>query len=319
MTTSPLRATWREIALLVGAPLGLLVVYIVARPHMPAQIPGPFSWAPEWSNQSPPLAVLVSVAPGTLIATAVACFRLIRNDGSRKSRRGVFGWVLASWWFSLAGIQAALAPWGADTFSEAADRWWTFFAIFPAQLFMGCLLWSVYMKPSPDRAWRNAPASTLRLKPSERISWSGQAASSRSLWGVGGLSLAACALVLVYLPAALFLTVLAVAAAASTRVRVSVDRHGVHVRQGFLPLRRSSFLLHEIASASVRYRGRGDTWVPQVPMEVREHVLSGHREVLLLELRDGSRCAISLDGAAEAADVVNALVARELQTGVSRS
>ncbi len=315
MTTSPRRASWLEIAALAGAPLAFLVVYIVARPHMPAQIPGPFSWAPEWSNQSPPPDLLVSIAPAVLIATAVAFFRLIRNDGSRKSSRRVFGWVLTIWWFSLAGIQAALAPWGADTFSAAADRWWTFFAVFPAHVFMACVLWSVYMKPSPERTWRSAPASTLALKPSERVSWSGQAASSRALWTVAGLSLAACALVFVYLPAAFLLTVLVVAPAASMRVRASIDRHGVNIRQ---PLRRSSILLREIASASPRYRGRGDTWVPQLPREVREHVLIGHREVLLLELRDGSRCAISLDGAAEAADLINALVARELQSGASR-
>lgn len=220
--------------------------------------------------------------------------------------------------FSLFGMQAALAPWGADTFSAAADRWWTFFAVFPAQGFIGCVLWSVYMQPSPERPWMSAPASTLTLKPSERVSWSGQAASSWALWGVAGLSLAACALVFIYLPAALLVMVWVVPAAASTRLRVSVDRHGVHVRQSLLPPRKSSILLREIASASARYRGRGDTWLPQVPREIRWHVLIGHREVLLLELRDGSRWAISLDGAAEAADLVNALVARELQSGASR-
>lgn len=312
MTTSPRRASGLEIAALAGAPLAFLVVYLLARPHMPARIPGSFSWVPEWSDPSPPLSLLVIHGLVLLIATAWVFFRLIRNDGSRKSSLRVCAHVLGLWFFSLVGIQAALAPWGADTFSEATDRWWTFFAVFPAQTFMGCVLWSVYMKPSPERTWSSAPASTLTLKPSERVSWSGQATSSWALWSVAGLSLAACALVFVYLPAALLLTVWVVGAAASMRVRVSVDRHGVNVRHA---LHRSSILLREIASASARYRGRGDTWAPQVPRDVREHVLSGHREVLLLQLRDGSRSAISLDGAAEAADLVNALVARELQGG----
>ena len=219
---------------------------------------------------------------GAMIATAIA------NTGE------------ADWRAASASLTALLVPIYASASFAAAVAWWC----------------------ERDRPWaateqRPAARATVDLGGRERAVWIGRAQSPRML--VGGVLLAAvlAGFALLTGPPGAWVTATvgiatAVAVIWASEVRVTVTAAGVRVAFGPLNAPSRFIALDQIENAEaihvepMRWGGWGYRWAGRG----RTGVIVRRGPGMLIRLRDGRRLAVTLDGATQAAGLVNDLLDR---------
>lgn len=171
-----------------------------------------------------------------------------------------------------------------------------------------------WLLPAAWQPVRALPASTIPLGPTERIAWIGWAQSTSMRWVAAGAVVIAGAL-LVYSPwAAVVVFVVAVLLLLLSELAVRIDGNGLHTLWGPFGWPSSSVALEQIGAAhaetiepvrwggwGLRVSGRG----------VAAIVRRGPG--IVLDRVSGPAYVVTVDGADQGADVLNALLARARQ------
>lgn len=158
------------------------------------------------------------------------------------------------------------------------------------------------------------PAPPLDLGPGERVAWSGTVTARWPL--LIGLALAAGGIIELVVAGTIIGTILVIAGLsvlAFCRVRVAADSRGVRVSMGF-PFPRKTVPISAINHAAaidlhpMEWGGWGYRVARPAKGFSRTAVVLRKGEALHLTLRSGREFAVTVDGADEAAAVVNAYV-----------
>ncbi len=268
---------------------------------------GPSGWADGSMSHE-----LAAVFLGGFLVAGLAWLVWAQRHGPR------FAAILAAYFsglMALASLATAAVNQGIDRWEDAHLAWgWVIVVTLGGVPFAALAGW---LQPPDTPTPRSAPAVPLPLTPTELVVWVGRAQAGPALW-LPILALVGLAVAGLFGVAAGWLLATALFMLAAllcfTSVRVRVDERGVEVRPGLVPWPRVSFPLATIETARAEvlaprewggwgYRGslrlaRRAAWV----------LRSG--EALVLDLDGDRRFAVTVDGAPEAASVINGLLTR---------
>ncbi|HEY9556104.1 MAG TPA: DUF1648 domain-containing protein [Acidimicrobiales bacterium] len=304
--------------------LGLAVLpWIVGWGDLPATVATHFD-AGGAADGSAPRAVQAAASALAGLAAAALLARTSRRRPDDVDRSDLWTtsaqagvWAFLGVLMGVVSVQIVSANHGlADWHDARLGLGWVVAAIV-ASIGAAALAVTIAQGLAPETASSAAPVAGVPLATGERAVWFGHARSKGFL--VGGLALVVVAgvvLALVGITGGLGLTLLLVGLVLSlfSSVEVRVDGVGVHVRSGAVPGVRVELPLAEIVAARTidlnpmgwggwGYRGslrlfRRAAWVLRAGPSLE------------LELSGGRRFAVTVDGAEDAAALVNALLAQ---------
>jgi hypothetical protein len=222
--------------------------------------------------------------------------------------------------FLLSATFATVA-WSLVTVNRGAESWRDAASI-PWHHFVVMTIVSVVPGLVGSRMWRGTNdanrdvAPTLELNPGQRAVWLGSA-QNRWMWLLGVLPLLSVLFTTrTSLGMALVTNVAAVAtlvvADAFSNVRVKVDRHGVHIKCGYLGLIRCNVALGDITRAEVFHLApmahggwgyRGSLWLMK-----RAAIVVRGGTALRLALASGKELSVTVDNADDGASLINGMV-----------
>jgi hypothetical protein len=280
------------------------------------QLPEPM--ATHWPLSGPPDGAM----PRRVICAALAVVRwgiafTVLLAKSQRSRA-----TLVTLTFVIGAFLAALA-WSLVTANHGAGHWlqasgiaWHHFAVMAVAAIVPGLMGSRMWRRVEGSAAETNNAPAIELKGEQRAVWLASA-HNRWLWLLGVLPLLS----------ALFTTrtsstmgvVTSIAAIATllladafSRVRVTVDRHGVRIRCGYLGLIRRSIALADITHAEVfqlapmahgGWGYRGSLWLMR-----RAAIVVRGGTALRLALASGKEFSVTVDHADDGASLINGMV-----------
>lgn len=303
MTTRRLLST----ALLLLAPLVAALAAVLLHDSVPDPLPRHWNMHGEVDGTTgfATMTTLVIVASAALAVAGVVVTWLTSNR-SVAAATGMLGWL--AWLFSLLYAGTLLAANGAAR-AEAVDLpWWNVLGVLVGSL----LAWAglhALLPPHPDRLVRTFP--TMTLGDDERVVWVGSARSQVMAWL--GLSFAVVGAVLVFVEPGLGLILLGTGVLLwwMHALSVRVDDRGVHVGWGPLRWPGRSYALSTIVAAEaetiepMQWGGWGYRVSPR-----GTGLIVRRGEGFVLHRSGAADIAVTVDGADDAAALVNALVQR---------
>ena len=174
---------------------------------------------------------------------------------------------------------------------------------------VGVLVW--FLLPATTTAPQRLPQSTLSLGAAERVAWLSRARSRPLQLLAGAMTVAAAALVFVAVTPAVIVFVVAVALAGTSEVAVRVDQDGLHTLWGPVGWPRQIIRLDDIAEAhaeTIHPLQWGGWGYRLTSRGTAANVRTGPG--IVVQRTSGSSYAVTVDDAAEGADVLNALLVR---------
>jgi hypothetical protein len=252
----------------------------------------------------------VSAALAALVGLLVA-----RSREDRADRLLVAATVWSAWLAALVVVVPALASYDAADARDVTLSWW-WLAVLPGVAVLAAVV-AWWLQPVTLRPRRAAPRSGggPGLREGERVTWVGRSTSPVLVGLAGVLVLVAVYLVFTVWPVANVAALVALAVWWSHVVTVRVDERAVTTSWGPARWPRLSVPLDEVDTAraeEVEPRLWGG-WGYRVSRRGRA-VVTRRGPGLVLELRDGSALAVTVDGADEAAELVTAMVERQLRS-----
>ncbi len=245
-----------------------------------------------------------------LAAIAVVYLRRSRDAGRLLAAILVGGaWQVAAIYVLSVGLSH-----GADNAQTVTLPWLAVVLLVAFPLAIGVLVW--FLLPLSAPAVQQLPHSSLQLSSNERVTWISHAHST-GIWiaatvlAVGGLV----GLFFVVVPAVIAFGV-AILLAGASEVAVRVDREGLHTLWGPLGWPRQVVHLDEIvrARAEIINPMRWGGWGYRVTSRgTAANIRTGPG--IVVERTTGSSYVVTVDEAAQGADVLNALLVRERSTG----
>ncbi len=305
--------------LLLAAPsiLGALVHVLVAD-RLPDPMPDPWDWSGgrlsllgERDGVDPD-SYYVGMVPIYLAMTVLAVVTL-RSRGTSSSRTTVVGITIGFSIILFLTAKAELVAVGAPNMAAAQPQPWQGFLALVVLGFYGSLLSSV-LPVEPQQVPQPAP-SPLTFPLGLRVLWLGGATDSKRPWVVAGLVVISVGVAVVSTSAAIVVLIMAGLSLSRYRVRVRINDDGVQFSR-LLGWPKHRVPLHTITRAST------DRQTQPVPFDDLDDtddidarsLIVGKGDALVLETTDHLPLHVSVDHADEAADVVNALVARARAT-----
>lgn len=297
------------------APVGVALVRLRTAGEVPDPMPTHWDLHGRVDDQMAPttlfwISLLVSV--GCLALTVLLA---LRSRADRADRSLVAGGAWATWLAAMVFVAPALMSYGAaDADDVPLDPFWLA-AVPLLPTVVAALVWRlqpVVLRPRPGGA---AAASALRLREGERATWVGRSSSGVLVGLAAGLLVVAVLLAFTAWPVANLVALVAIAVFWSHVVTVRVDDRAVTVAWGPARWPRLGVPLAQVASARaeevepMRWGG----WGYRVSRRGRA-VVTRRGPGLVLERRDGSAFAVTVDDPEGAAELVNALLERDART-----
>jgi len=297
-------------ALVLVLPLGLgILTHLICAAHLPDRLPDPWDLPgvyPAGTSVDSNAVYGAFMSSGlTVVASLVLT---IRSKGSRRSRLWIAGLASASAMSMFSWMLVQVVAYGAPTLADVSVSLWHHALLGVPLAAYGALLLSVLpIAPQPTTA---PVASRLALEPGVRVLWAGRATSRFRLW-VGLASLGASVVgVVVSPPIGALMLIWAGGALFNSVAKVRIDNLGVTVSRG-IGWRGRRLPLERLASARSQSITRSSMWwdLDVIDRDVRSLIIRPGR-ALVVEGTDHLPLYVSVDHADEAADVINALVAR---------
>ncbi len=295
-------------ALVVVAPVLILLSYLLTRGDTPDPMPSHWDLHGRVNGTADPTSLFLGfLIAATLLAVAeVLIVWLVKT--STELMPAVLCYV--AWVLGLSYAQIPLVSRGAASASAVALPWYTIIATVVIPIVPAVLTWRLAAR-QPSPAVR-AAATTVRLGSNERVVWLGRAHSTalRMLAALGLLAAAALALVQPWWSLAVGLGALLLEGVSTLSVRV--DGSGLHTLWGPVGWPRTVVQLDDIVSVGsqeidpMRWGGWG--------YRIGRHGVAAvvrRGPGLVVERRDHPTYAVTVDGADQAADVLNAMLSRQ--------
>lgn len=295
-------------SLALAAPVLVLVVGLLGTADLPDPLPSHWNLDGAVDGTADPTSLLLGFGLATAVAAVATIAVVWLAPRSTRFLPAVLSY--ATWLTALSYVQIPLLARGASEARQVDMPWYSIATCVLAPAAVALITWRLTPQDL-TRPVRVTPHS-LRLGASERVLWTSGADSVVLPFAGALLMLAAAGTALVFwwwLAVALALVAMAVVAVSS--LAVQIDQSGLHTLWGPLGRPRVTLRLDDVASAHaeeiepLRWGGWG--------YRVRRHgsaAVVRRGPGLVVERRDGSSYAVTVDHSAEAADVLNALVAR---------
>ncbi len=301
------------LTLMAAAPVTVALTYLFVRGTLPDRIPhDPSLWS-TMSSPERPASVAVSGLVWGVVAIGAVITMYLAGFKASAGYPWMAGATFVSWFMAAPVVATLIASSGASSYEAAVGRWWAFPIEILLVLATGSYAHNVIRTVPIYDSNLPTPGSPLHLTDSERAVWSGTACS-RPAFALAMMVLAVSAALTLVWPVLVIAAIFAFGAAETSRVRVRIDGNGVHPRSRWLRSRGRDIPLGAIASAVVTNHLTAWQEYSRVDWEKKDPEVTQFRvrpgPALSLMLHSGGRHSISLDHADEAADVVNALVAR---------
>lgn len=298
------------VVLLLLAPTATLVVWFVFRDDLPQRLATHWGLGAHpngFTTATPFLAVATSIVVVLGVLVAVVAARPGSADTARPVAAigGFLVWVLAG-----STIAILMANHGLSDPHAARSGWPAALVVMVVSVGLSLAI-AMLAPPAPHRAHAAAAEPPYELDRGERVTWVGSASSRPLLVMAGTAGVVGAVLLVLTQQWAVVLLVLALLLAWMHSVTVRVDDDGVRAHFGPLPWPAFRTPLSRIEGATAdevspmqwggwgyRISGRGTAIVVR------------RGPGLVLARRGRSDLAITVDHAGEAADAVNALLAR---------
>lgn len=296
-------------AMIVSAPVLIVLTYLVCRERFPETIAGQFDWFfPGWRSGVSAGGSVVASVSSVVPALGVALF-LVARGKSETARGGALGAALTVFWFCAYEIAALLVSYGAESYADIEQHWWQG-AVALWVSFLAAVALERVLPPSRTSI-RMPPKTDLGLGPHERVVWVGRSSSRAFLVAAVIISAGGLAVMTVSGSFGVLLLIVAVFAFWARSTSVRIDDAGLHVHVGPFGRRGFDVPLERIARAKFRLLSpfdMGGQW--RWGYHRGRSVILRRGEGIVVECNDRPAIAITVDGAREAVDVLNALVVR---------
>ena len=298
-------------ALAVLAPLGVVIGYLALRSGAPDPLPVHWNLHGAVDNTAGAQAFFVTtlVISAVLAAGVAAAVWLAHSPmaGRMLASLLTFGAFLPT----VICLTTLIASAGAARAQDVALPWYTVLVTVLVPGLLGVAAWSLL----PGRWMSAAPApraSSITLAPGEKVMWIGHQHSTVMRVLSGLLAVAGVVMLRVQTPVAIPLFVIAVAVVLTSELGVRVDQAGVHTLWGPFGWPRPRIPLADIASAHAE-RIEPMSWGGWGYRISSRGVAAVIRRGpgLVVERFDKPTYAVTVPDAERAADVLNALLARE--------
>ncbi len=292
-------------AMIVSAPLLTVLTYLVCRDGLPETIAGRFDWFfPGWRSGVSAGGSVVASVSSVVPALGVALFLVARGKSET-----ALGTALIVFWFSALEVGALLVSYGAETYADIEQHWWQG-AVALWVSFLAAVALERVLPPSRTSI-RMPPKTDLGLGPHERVVWVGRSSSRAFLVAAVVISAGGLAVMTVSGSFGVLLLIVALFAFWARSTSVRIDDAGLHVHVGPFGRRGFDVPLERIARAKFRQLSPFDMgdqggW----GYHRGRSVILRRGEGIVVECNDRPAIAITVDGAREAVDVLNALVVR---------
>ncbi|MFC4784386.1 DUF1648 domain-containing protein [Nocardioides sp. MAHUQ-72] len=298
---------------LVGlAPIAVVVARSATAGNLPDPVPTHWDLHGR-ADDSVGLAVLFTtcllVATGLWLATTVLAFRS-REDRTDRTLVAAGAW--AAWLAAMVFVVPVATAYGEARAADVRVEPVWLAALVLAPTLVAALVWRLQPVTLRPRRAGAAPATPLTLRDGERATWVGRSSSSVLMGVAAVLVVVSVFLVFTAWPVANVVALVALAVFWTHVVTVRVDDSGVTTSWGPARWPRVRVPLEQLEGARAEEiePRRWGGWGYRFSSRGRA-VVTRRGPGVVLELRDGSAFAVTVDGAAEAADLVNALVERD--------
>lgn len=295
---------------LVFPPAATVLLYLVCQPYLPAKVPEAWDWPSGWVWTSEPPVEPSAFWPAATfwaLTLLVSLTAVVVSRGGPRSRAWITVPVVYTQISTLLWVKTLLISVGAPTANQVDPQGWHLVLVVVVLGAWGTALHAVLpMAPPPPAA---TPASPLSFAPGQRVLWMGRATSRRRIAIVLGLAVLAVAVAVGNTVGGLAVLAVAGWLALGCTNRVRITNEGVAISR-IVALRPRREQLDRITRAW-SYPHAKAYWLDHEDEEIdARSSLTGAGGVLVLEGRDHLPLHVSVDHAGEAADVVNALIAR---------
>lgn len=315
---SPRLRIWLAALVLALPPLAIAVTWVALADRLPEVIATHWSGADvaDGFSEAQPMATWLLAATGAMLVVGLV-LAAVTVDGRLRA-------MLLSCLAAVSGMLAGafIASVGATLQAGSAEQAvlgaWLLVLLAPLALLL--VPWFVHPREAETAA---GPAERMALPESHATEWQGELGSAVFAWlGVVVLALGAViALVAPETGAVPLRVLLGIVMAASAlvllalaRIRVTVDQRALHVRGALLPVPLRTIATERIRAVDaaviepMQWGGWGYRGLPgQVAIVLRKG------PGIVVTTREGSRFAVTVEGAAEGAAVLAAIVERSRQ------
>ena len=297
-------------SVVVAPAVAAVATHLVCSDHLPSSIPYPWDWANgrifEYDDADPASFYVANLAGFVAVATALVATVLSR--GGSRSRT----WILAPTVISALGFipwtKAELIAYGAPNAEAVHPQMWqtalTVIAIFCYGWLLQAVLPVAPQTPAPV-------VSPLTFEPGLRVLWTGGAVARHRLWITLAMVLAAVAVSVVSTSGAIAVLIAAGWLLWGCMARLRITNDGVTMSRVLswpaitVPLD----LIPRARSSCAERSPYSGSFSGQQEIDGRSLVVRSG-EIVIIESTDHLPLYVSVDHADEAADVINALVAR---------
>ncbi len=298
-------------AMIVSAPLLTALTYLVCRDGLPETMAGDGWFIPGWrSGEESDASSLLGSVLTVVILLGVALLLLALFEESDLARSWVWAIGVTVFWFSALEIAALLVSYGAESYADIEQHWWQGAVALWASFLAGAALGRVLLPPR-GLSDQTLPKPDLSLSPDEQVVWLGRSSSRAFLVAAVVISAGGLAVMTVSGSFGVLLLIVALFAFWARSTSVRVDDAGLHVHVGPFGRRGFDVPLERIARAKFRQLSpfdMGGQW--GWGYQRGRSVILRRGEGIVVECTDRPAIAVTVDGAREAVDVLNALVVR---------
>lgn len=299
-------------ALALAAPALVLITYFAVRADLPEPLPVHWGLHGEVNNTASIggffTTTIVIVAVLALAALAAIYLAHTPVAGRMLAAMLVFGaWIAAGTWAATVAMSA-----GAARAQDVSMPWYAIAPVVVVPILLGIGAWVVLPGQWQNSSVPAATPSDLVFAPGEVVVWIDHAHATWARWTAVVAALVAVAMWWVAPPVVIPVGVVAVALAMTSELAVRIDIRGVHTLWGPFGWPRPRIPLDVITSVRTEHINpmRWGGWGYRVsPRGVAAVIRSGPGLVVSRSGRPDY--AVTIPHAAEGADVLNALLARE--------
>jgi hypothetical protein len=313
------------ILVILTGPLAFLLTYLACLNHLPKRIPDPWDWSAgrlgfDDSIDTDPFSLLLRTALFSTVFLGVAVVLIARSKDGRVSprqRQYILGASFGGSMGLFLTMKSILISYNAPSVQSAHPQFWQLLLTYVAMGAYTNFVASTLLVAAPTPA---VVTSDLRLERGQRITWYGQASSSRTLGLALAMVAASVAVAVVSPSASLAVLLAAVLPLLRYMVKVRIDDHGITITSNPIGWPRRTVPLEQIVGASSRrFKSLNAGLKEEGGQGDPRSRLIRRGDILVINTKDHLPIYLSVDHAGEAADVVNALVMRNQRRASGRS
>ncbi|WP_029137458.1 DUF1648 domain-containing protein [Nakamurella lactea] len=316
MTAEPSgHGRWAAVGLAAAAPVLLIAFRLLFSGRTPEQIPTHWNLHGQVDRTAGSIGFFLVLLALSLVLAIAAIVAVLLRRHPGPARISVAALLFGSWLATGIFCTTMAVSAGARTAQQVSFPWYAVVIVLVVPLLAGAAGWSLL---PADRlpAVPIGTDSTLQFGDTERVVWVGRASSLPVRW-IAVLALVASAvLVVLSVPVAVVVFVASLLLIMVSELGVRVDESGLHTLWGPFGRPCSTIALSNIAGSraeqiqpmhwggwGLRFSARGTAAI----------VRSGPG--IVVDRVGGSRYAVTVDGAEQGAEVLNALLARDRRAG----